>query len=300
MFYCPFLVIVQDLEESEEYLRNCSRRIPTLRSLSSSLSKVRQIIHEYRKDVDYYDYVRYQPLNFFWLIAFAFSDLLNMYSTKFVYILCMFPTQKCFLLSFAPCRWAVAVVFCTLILVIVILMIVALCLGLPIEYSPTLYSSPSNDRFKYTAACLLRRWDFLCPLRLKELTAKPYIDPPFELLLPVLHSMTFLFIIYSATVLFIIYSATVMTFVFSWLFIILVFLTLFIGGNAHSLGCRSWHRGHLFEVSKEPSGNIGHGFDSGRWFFFVNVSEQKCKMINKLFCMLSQVLWPEWRPLHRL
>lgn len=62
--YCAlsFLVIMQDLEESEEYLRNCSRRIPTLKSFSNSLTKVRQIIHQYWKDVDYYDYVRYQHL----------------------------------------------------------------------------------------------------------------------------------------------------------------------------------------------------------------------------------------------
>lgn len=144
--------IAQDLEESEEFLRNYSRQIPTLKSLSYSLSKVRQIVHQYWKYVDYYDYV----------------------------------------------RWAVGVVFCTLILIIVILMIVALCLGLPIEYSPTLYSSLTKDRFMYTAACLLR-------------------------------------------------SAIVLTFVFSWLFIILVFLTLFVGGNAHSLGCLSWNKGHLFE-----------------------------------------------------
>ncbi|XP_062399127.1 prominin-2-like isoform X2 [Sardina pilchardus] len=144
--------IVEDLEESKEYLRNCSRRIPTLKSVSNSVSSVRRAVNQASKYVDYYDYV----------------------------------------------RWAVAVVFCTLILIIVILMIIALCLGLPIEYSPTLYSSFTKDRFNRTAVYLLR-------------------------------------------------SATVMTFVFSWLFIILVFITLFIGGNAHTLGCRSWKRGELFE-----------------------------------------------------
>ncbi|KAJ8286238.1 hypothetical protein GJAV_G00036150 [Gymnothorax javanicus] len=35
--------------------------------------------------------------------------------------------------------------------------------------------------------------------------------------------------------------------IFSWLFIILVFITLFFGGNAHTLGCRSWKNGEIFE-----------------------------------------------------
>uniref|UniRef100_A0A8K9USK8 Uncharacterized protein n=1 Tax=Oncorhynchus mykiss TaxID=8022 RepID=A0A8K9USK8_ONCMY len=40
--------------------------------------------------------------------------------------------------------------------------------------------------------------------------------------------------------------AVVASFVFSWLFILLVFIVLFFGGNAHTLGCRSWTHGQLF------------------------------------------------------
>ncbi|KAG5280842.1 hypothetical protein AALO_G00064630 [Alosa alosa] len=159
--------IEEDLEKSKEYLRNCSCRIPTLKSLSNSVSSVRRAVDQYWKYVDYYDYV----------------------------------------------RWAVAIVFCTLILIIVILMIVALCLGLPIEYSPTLYSSFTKDRFNHTAVCLLR-------------------------------------------------SATVMTFVFSWLFLILLVITLFIGGNAYTLGCRSWNRGELFEFFDQSEKPIIPGYNT--------------------------------------
>ncbi|XP_042561596.1 prominin-2-like [Clupea harengus] len=167
--------LVLDLEDSEEYLRNSSGRIPTLRSLSNSVSSLRLAVQQYRRDVDYYDYV----------------------------------------------RWAVAVVFCMLILVIVILMVVALCLGLPIEYFPSLYSSLTKDRFKHTAVYLLR-------------------------------------------------SAVVMTFFFSWLFLILVFITLLIGGNAHTLGCRSWKSGALFELLDQwedlflvgPGYNTTYGINS--------------------------------------
>ncbi|XP_064792969.1 prominin-2-like isoform X2 [Oncorhynchus masou masou] len=41
-------------------------------------------------------------------------------------------------------------------------------------------------------------------------------------------------------------AAVVASFVFSWLFILLVFIVLFFGGNAHTLGCRSWTHGQLF------------------------------------------------------
>ncbi|KAL2092180.1 hypothetical protein ACEWY4_011978 [Coilia grayii] len=167
--------IVVDLEKSKEYLRNCSRQIPTLWSLSNAVSNVRRNVQLYWKVVDYCDYI----------------------------------------------RWAVAVVFCTLILVIVILMAVALCLGLPAEFSSTLYCLLRKDRFKHTAIYLLR-------------------------------------------------SAVVMTFIFSWLFIILVFVTLFFGGNAHTLGCRSWSTGELFEFFDRnedlfiigPGHNTTHGINS--------------------------------------
>lgn len=41
--------------------------------------------------------------------------------------------------------------------------------------------------------------------------------------------------------------AVLMTLIFSWLFIILVFIALFFGGNVHTLGCRSWKSGEIFE-----------------------------------------------------
>ncbi|KAM9463666.1 prominin-2-like isoform 3-T3 [Salvelinus alpinus] len=40
--------------------------------------------------------------------------------------------------------------------------------------------------------------------------------------------------------------AVVASSVFSWLFILLVYIVLFFGGNAHTLGCRSWSHGQLF------------------------------------------------------
>ncbi|XP_063050419.1 prominin-2-like [Engraulis encrasicolus] len=102
--------IVLDLEKTEDYLRNCSRRIPTLRSLANALSTVRRYVHRYSKVVDDADYI----------------------------------------------RWSVSVLFCTLILIIVILMAIALCLGLPAEYSSNPYCLLRQDRFKHTAVNLLR------------------------------------------------------------------------------------------------------------------------------------------------
>ncbi|XP_056150575.1 prominin-2-like isoform X2 [Lampris incognitus] len=40
--------------------------------------------------------------------------------------------------------------------------------------------------------------------------------------------------------------SVILSVVFSWLFIILVFVTLFLGGNVHTLGCRSLTDGQLF------------------------------------------------------
>ncbi|KAI1901100.1 hypothetical protein AGOR_G00056710 [Albula goreensis] len=102
-------------------------------------------------------------------------------------------------------RWAVAVAFCTVILLIVVLIAIALilglpALGLPTQYCPTscLWYAHSEGRLENMAITLLK-------------------------------------------------AAMGLTFIFSWLFIILVFVTLLFGGNAHTLGCRSWRNGELFE-----------------------------------------------------
>ncbi|KAJ8360896.1 hypothetical protein SKAU_G00174210 [Synaphobranchus kaupii] len=96
-------------------------------------------------------------------------------------------------------RWAVAVMFCTLILFIVVLTAIGLALGLPSLCYPDYRFVPNQDQLDCVAVTLLR-------------------------------------------------VAVILTLIFSWLFIILVFITLFFGGNAHTLACRSWKSGEIFEL----------------------------------------------------
>ncbi|KAM4616852.1 prominin-2-like [Polymixia lowei] len=94
-------------------------------------------------------------------------------------------------------RWAVAVTFCFVMLMIVLLMVAAVSMGLPVLFNPTVYSIYPDARLERTALKLFQ-----------------------------------VFMILSCA--------------FSWLFIILVFITLFFGGNAHTLGCRSFTDGQIF------------------------------------------------------
>ncbi|XP_062307998.1 prominin-2-like isoform X1 [Osmerus eperlanus] len=53
-------------------------------------------------------------------------------------------------------RWAVAVTFCTIMLVVVLLMVAAVCLSLPVLFNPTIYDTLPHVCLEHTAISLFR------------------------------------------------------------------------------------------------------------------------------------------------
>ncbi|KAL7839268.1 hypothetical protein SRHO_G00259260 [Serrasalmus rhombeus] len=104
------------IEELRVYLNNVhtafgnsSKRLPSLRSLSSAVSNVPAALDKTKADIEYYDYV----------------------------------------------RWSVSVSFCTLILIISLLMLAGLVIGASMVISPTLYPFYLQDQLRLTTVYLL-------------------------------------------------------------------------------------------------------------------------------------------------